>query len=109
ESLRSSITEQLGEFGPDRIHCQKACLEAVHDAFSDYRSSQLEGFQGEKALICTCFGISEDTIDSVIRLNPIVSVEQVGQICNAGTGCGSCRMLIQEMIDQNKGLADLAD
>ena len=101
ENLLHLIGDQLGKFEPDRVHCQRACLEAVHAAFSNYRSSQLEEFQGEKALICTCFGVSEETIEREIVENSASSVEIVGEICNAGTGCGSCRMLIQEMIDQH--------
>ena len=27
------------------------------------------------------------------------SVEEVGEICNAGTGCGSCQMLIAELLE----------
>jgi NAD(P)H-nitrite reductase large subunit len=50
-------------------------------------------------LICTCFGISEDTIQSVISETGAETVEAVGDACNAGTGCGSCRFLIQELID----------
>ncbi|MFN2411488.1 MAG: (2Fe-2S)-binding protein [Pyrinomonadaceae bacterium] len=26
-------------------------------------------------------------------------LDQIGDIANAGTGCGSCRMLIRELID----------
>ena len=84
-----------------REHCQKACFEAIHGAFSDYRAFQIEEFQGEKPLICTCFGVTEERIEDVIAGIRDPSVERVGQICNAGTGCGSCRMLIQELIDGN--------
>lgn len=103
EKLLRSVTEHLGEFEPGRIHCRDTCFEAIHAAFSDYRSQQLEEFQGEKALICTCFGVSEETIERIIKVDAARSVETVGEVCGAGAGCGSCRMLIQEMIDQGDG------
>ena len=65
----------------------------------DFRALQIEEFAGEKALICTCFGVSEDTIQKMIAENRADTVEDVGDLCNAGTGCGSCRFLIQELID----------
>jgi len=39
----------------------------------------------------------------VIRGLKDPSVEAVGDVCNAGMGCGSCRMLIEEMIDGKIG------
>jgi NifU-like protein involved in Fe-S cluster formation/bacterioferritin-associated ferredoxin len=101
EQLNQLITQHLGLFQPDRDHCQQVCFEAIRGAFFDYRVLQLEEFQGEKALICTCFGVAEETIEQLIDKNSALSVERVGELCNAGSGCGSCRMLIQELIDQH--------
>jgi len=93
------IESALGEFSADRRHCAEICFDALQAAFGDFRALQIEEFAGEKALICTCFGISEDTIQSVISESRAETVEEVGDVCNAGTGCGSCRFLIQELID----------
>ena len=54
EQLRSVIEGTVGVFESARKHCLEACFEAIHAAFADYRALQLEEFQGEKALICTC-------------------------------------------------------
>lgn len=99
EWLNRLVVEKLESFGPERLHCQKVCFEAVQAAFSDYRALQIEEFQGEKALICTCFGVAEETVERVISESSITSVEDLADLCKAGSGCGSCRMLIQEMID----------
>lgn len=97
--LQKEIESELEKFPEGRKHCAEICLDALHQAFSDFRAFQIEEFAGEKALICTCFGVSEDTIEKVIAGNSLGTVEQVTDACNAGGGCGSCQFLIQEMID----------
>ena len=99
EDLRIEIETELGKFDENRTSCLEICVDALNQAFADFRAFQIEEFVGEQALICTCFGISEETIESVIKENSLKTVEEVGAICNAGTGCGSCQFLIQELID----------
>lgn len=95
-----SLETALGPLPVGRRHCAQAVYEAARAAFADYRSRRIQEFTGEKALICTCFGISEDTILSCIALESVNSVEDVTAATRAGGGCGSCRMLIQEMLDE---------
>lgn len=102
ENLRIEIEKILGEFESGRNHCLELSLDALQAALSDYRRSQIEEFVGEKALICTCFGVSEETIERIVQKNSVETVEEVSDICNAGDGCGSCRFLIQEIIDVNR-------
>ena len=97
--FRALIERELEKFPAARAHCAGICLEALHAAFTDFRALQIEEFAGEKALICTCFGISEETIEKVIAENHLEMVEEVTDACRAGGGCGSCQFLIQEMID----------
>ncbi len=97
--LRAKIENEIGLFPLSRAHCMEICLDALHRAFADFRAFQIEEFAGEKALICTCFGVSEETIEKVIGDNQIETVEEVTAACRAGGGCGSCRFLIQEMLD----------
>ena len=97
--LKQSIEAELESFDASRRHCLEICLDALHQALNDFRSLQIEEFQGEKVLICTCFGVAEETIESLIAIENAESVEEIGKLCNAGTGCGSCQFLIQELID----------
>lgn len=90
---------ELGEFPAGRDHCPGIALDALRAALADFRSLRLEEFRGEKALICTCFGISENAIERVIEENSGETIEDVSRLTRAGTGCGSCRMLVQEMLD----------
>ncbi|MBX7171800.1 MAG: iron-sulfur cluster assembly scaffold protein [Pyrinomonadaceae bacterium] len=104
EDLETQITEKLEEFPESRRYCRTLAIETLHAAFNDFRSAQLEEWSGEKALICTCFGVSEETIEKVIAENHCETVEEVSQKCNAGNGCGSCQPLIQEIIDSNPNM-----
>lgn len=98
-ALRAEIESRLGQFSARRAHCLEICLDAMHGAFADFRALQLEEFAGEKALICTCFGVSEETIERAVEENALETVEEVIDQCRAGGGCGSCRFLIQEILD----------
>ena len=99
EELRAVISGVLGEFPSDREQCASVVFDALHQAMSHYRELRVSEYEGEKALICTCFGISEDTIVATIKENKLTDVEEVADQVRAGSGCGSCRMLIQELID----------
>lgn len=105
--LDEIITTELGAIPNGRIKCIDACFHALHAALADYRTSRIEEFAGEKALLCTCFGVTEERIEAVIRENSIGSVDDVSAVCNAGLGCGSCRMMIDEMIDAHASENDL--
>ncbi len=97
--LESEIENEIGKFADQRRHCLKLATETLHNALADFRRSSVEEWTGEKALICTCFGVSEDTIENLIARNSLETVEEVTDVCNAGGGCGSCQPLIQEIID----------
>jgi len=101
DELTNAIQKTIGDVPPDRDECIASVIEALRGAFADFRARQIEEFQGEKALICTCFGIAEETIDALIATEAVDSIEKVAVLCNAGSGCGSCRMLIQEMLDSH--------
>lgn len=96
------VDSALDEFPEGRISCRTACIEALESALADFRAMQLEEFRGEKALICTCFGVTEERIEEVV-LSGAASVDEVSRACNAGSGCGSCRMMIEELLDRKVG------
>ncbi len=101
------VEAELGCFPDGRGQCCHVVLEALRSALADYRSLLINEFTGEKALVCTCFGVSEEAIEACIAKISPDSVDDVIAECRAGSGCGSCQMLIQEMIDshQNEGRA----
>lgn len=103
DELIGVIESELGHLPSDRKHCIQTVIDAVRSAFAEYRRSRIEEFAGERALICTCFGVSEEKIENVIKQQSATTVEEIGHLTNAGIGCGSCQMLIRDIIDsQNR-------
>jgi NifU-like protein len=91
----------LGPEASQRSECATTVLTAIRAAFSDYRARRIKEYRGEKALICTCFGVAEETVEQFVRSSDPADVTEVAKHLRAGSGCGSCRMLIQEIIDAN--------
>ncbi len=50
-------------------------------------------------ILCQCLLVLEQDVVAVIRTGAR-TVDEVGQRCEAGTGCGSCRAGIELLIDQ---------
>ncbi len=50
-------------------------------------------------IVCVCHGIPCKRIRSVIR-EGAETVDAVGAACGAGTDCGSCREMIEDLIDE---------
>lgn len=94
-----AITDWFGEWPPARMHCARLCRDALHAALADYHNARLEEWTGDEALVCTCFGISERSIENAIRTRSLHTIEQVTKACNAGGGCRSCHPLIEDILD----------
>ncbi len=99
DDLAARVQDELGTFPADRSHCLTTAIGALRAAFAALRAARIEEFRGERALICTCFGIAEDDLETCIAARRLTTVGEVAAECRAGSGCGSCRMLVQEMLD----------
>jgi NifU-like protein len=99
EEICQLISSALGGVPAGRGDCAASTIEALKSGFSDLRTKRVQEFRGEEALICTCFGITEETILKLVNELSLNTVEEVGDACNAGTGCGSCIMLIDELLN----------
>ncbi len=99
DDLETLHKKEFGEFPDRRRQCADICFEALYEAFAKYRAKQINEWNGERSLICSCFGVDEENIERTIADKNLETVEEIGKICNAGTGCGSCQPLIQEILD----------
>lgn len=92
------IAEYLGGLPEQKMHCSVMGREALQVAINNYRTGDTTKKILEGKVVCTCFGVTEDEIERVVRENNLVTVEQVTNYCKAGGGCGSCRADIEEII-----------
>ena len=87
------------QLGAESEACVKLACDALLDAIREYSNAARDDWAGDEALICTCFFVSERTIENEIQTRGLTTVAQVTKACNAGAGCGSCHQLIQEMLE----------
>lgn len=92
-----SLAEQID----GDLRCVGLACEALLDAVREYSNAARDDWAGNEALICTCFFVSERTIEREIQARGLTNVAEVTKATNAGGGCGSCHQLIQEMIETN--------
>ena len=83
------------------MQCVELACNALLDAIREYSNAARDDWAGDEALICTCFFVSERTIEREIQTRRLTTVAEVTRSCNAGGGCGSCHQLIQEILEAN--------
>lgn len=98
-ALQSSLAERLAGVPEERAHCLALCCEALAAALDNYHRSAREEWTGDEALICTCFGVSEKSIEQAIRARSLRTIKEVTRACNAGGGCHSCHPLIEDILE----------
>ena len=49
-------------------------------------------------ILCACMGITRGQIEDDIKFNNLMSVDEVGDFNDAGTMCGGCQEIIEEII-----------
>ena len=98
QSPKKSDIEQFGGWPVDRDHCAALACEALISAVKQYSDSVREEWTGDEALICTCFGVSERTIENEIKAAELRTIAEVTRACNAGAGCRSCYSLIEDIL-----------
>ena len=72
-----------------------------HSDFSDSLLGQsYENSHDDGELVCHCFGVGINKIKKAVWENHLTTVEEVTNYTKAGGGCGSCKMRIEEIIDE---------
>ena len=94
------IERRLGREATERGDCVLLASEALLEAIRAYSDSARDHWDGDDALICTCFGVSERTIESEVQIRNLRTIAEVTQACNAGAGCRSCYPLIEDILEE---------
>ncbi len=74
---------------PQKMHCSVMAYDVIKKAASQYKGVDMESFETEK-IVCECARVSLATIQEVIRLNDLKTVEQITDYTKAGAFCKSC-------------------
>lgn len=101
EQVTGLTTAEAATIGTDATNCVALVHDALLDAIREYSNAARDDWAGDEALICTCFFVSERTIEHEIQARGLTTVAEVTGACNAGGGCGSCHQLIQEILATN--------
>jgi NifU-like protein len=93
------IADYLGGLPEEKMHCSVMGQEALEAAIFKYRGIEVEHHdEDEGALICSCYGVSDNRIRRVVIENNLTTVEQVTSYVKAGGGCSSCAAQIEDLI-----------
>jgi NifU-like protein len=98
-----ALKEQLGALPPERSECPALACEALVAAIRGYSDSARDEWEGDEALICTCFCVSERTIEREIQTHQLKTIADVTRACSAGGGCRSCYPLIEDILEEVNG------
>ena len=97
------IAEYLGGLPEQKMHCSVMGREALEAAIANYRGGDKTKHEIDGSIVCTCFGVTDQEIERVIRENDLTTVEQVTNYCKAGGGCGGCHGEIEKIIERVQG------
>lgn len=53
-------------------------------------------------VVCLCLALSDRAIRATIA-SGVFTVDELAVACQAGTGCGACRPVLERMIDEAGG------
>jgi NifU-like protein len=95
--------EKLGRLPPGKNECLQLACDALVSAIRTYSDSARDEWEGDEALICTCFCVSERTIEREIQERNLQTISQVTEACSAGGGCRSCYPLIEDILNAVNG------
>jgi assimilatory nitrate reductase catalytic subunit len=57
--------------------------------------------QGQKdagQIVCSCFGVGQNTLNEAIQSGHVKSVDEIGKKLKAGTNCGSCVPELKQLL-----------
>ena len=74
---------------PQKMHCSVMAYDVIKKAASLYLGVDEESFEDE-IIVCECARVSLGTIQEVIKLNDLKTVEEITDYTKAGGFCKSC-------------------
>ncbi len=72
-----------------KMHCSVMAYDVIKKAASIYKGVDMDSFESE-IIVCECARVSLSTIQEVIRINDLKTVEEITDYTKAGAFCKSC-------------------
>ncbi len=74
---------------PQKMHCSVMAYDVIKKAAAQYKGVDIESFE-EEVIVCECARVTLSTLQEVIRLNDLTTIEQIADYTKAGAFCKSC-------------------
>jgi len=74
---------------PQKMHCSVMAYDVIKKAAGLYMGVDAESFE-EEIIVCECARVSLTTLQEVIKLNDLTTIEQITDYTKAGGFCKSC-------------------
>ncbi|WP_298754019.1 iron-sulfur cluster assembly scaffold protein [uncultured Arcobacter sp.] len=74
---------------PQKMHCSVMAYDVIKKAASQFKGVDMDAFETE-VIVCECARVSLATLQEVIKLNNLQTVEEVTDYTKAGAFCKSC-------------------
>ncbi|MEA1880645.1 MAG: iron-sulfur cluster assembly scaffold protein [Campylobacterota bacterium] len=74
---------------PQKMHCSVMAYDVIKKAAGQYLNVDMESFE-EEVIVCECARVTLSTLQEVIKLNNLTTVEQIADYTKAGAFCKSC-------------------
>ena len=74
---------------PQKMHCSVMAYDVIKAAAAKFKGVDLSSLE-EEEIVCECARVSLGTIQEVIRLNNLTTVEEITAYTKAGAFCKSC-------------------
>jgi len=74
---------------PQKMHCSVMAYDVIKKAAGLYMGVDAESFETE-VIVCECARVSMSTLQEVIKLNDLKTVEEITDYTKAGGFCKSC-------------------
>lgn len=72
-----------------KMHCSVMAYDVIKKAASIYKNVDMDSFEDE-FILCECARVTQDTVQEVIRINKLTSIEEITNYTKAGAFCKSC-------------------
>jgi NifU-like protein len=74
---------------PQKMHCSVMAYDVIKQAASVYKGVDRSAFDDDE-IVCECARVKLSTLQEVIRINDLKTVEEITQYTKAGAFCKSC-------------------